>query len=139
MVGLIMETAADYQKWMWKQSNPKKFCRTGLWSISQHPNFVGNILIWTGIVVMNLFPRLATTSSPSSSLDSWRMVPIACLSPIVLWRFFLGQAQGVISSGVDLSLKKYGDDPDYRDYIENVPLLFPDLKHLFLRKQQSEK
>ena len=123
IVGLFMESIADYQKWSWKQSNPPgKFCRTGLWSVSQHPNFVGNILIWTGIAIMNV-PSL-----------SWQLVPIACLSPLILWNFFLGQAQGSITSGVELAMKKYGDDPGYSDYIETVPLLFPDLKRLFANK-----
>jgi steroid 5-alpha reductase family enzyme len=121
-VGLLMESIADYQKWTWKQSNPGKFCRTGLWSISQHPNFAGNILIWTGITIMNL-PSLA-----------WQLVPIACLSPLILWNFFLGQAQGSITSGVELATKKYGGYPDYNDYIENVPLLFPNLKRLFAKE-----
>lgn len=122
IVGLFMESIADYQKWSWKQSNPGKFCRTGLWSISQHPNFVGNICIWTGIAIMNV-PSLR-----------WQLVPIACLSPLILWKFFLGQAEGSITSGVELAVKKYGDDPGYSDYIETVPLLFPDLKRLFAKK-----
>jgi steroid 5-alpha reductase family enzyme len=117
----LMESIADYQKWTWKQSNPSEFCRTGLWSISQHPNFVGNILIWTGITIMNL-PSLA-----------WQLVPIACLSPLVLRNFFLGQAKGTIATGVELALKKYGNEPGYSDYIEHVPLLFPDLKSLFAK------
>ena len=112
IVGLLTETIADYQKWTFKQTNPGQFCNIGLWSISQHPNFVGNICIWTGITIMNL-PSL-----------EWRLVPIACLSPLILWRFFLGQAQGLVGSGVDLAMKKYGDDTGYIDYIENVPLLF---------------
>ncbi|KAL7449724.1 hypothetical protein ACHAWC_001761, partial [Mediolabrus comicus] len=115
IVGLFTETIADYQKWTFKQTNPGQFCNIGLWSISQHPNFVGNICIWTGITIMNL------------PLIEWRLVPIACLSPLILWRFFLGQAQGLVGSGVDLSMKKYGNDADYIDYIENVPLLFPDV------------
>jgi steroid 5-alpha reductase family enzyme len=121
IVGLFTETIADYQKWTFKQTNPGKFCNIGLWSISQHPNFVGNICIWTGITIMNL-----------SSLE-WRLVPIACLSPLILWRFFLGQAQGIVGSGVDLAMKRYGDDTGYRDYIENVPILFPDIT--FSRKK----
>ncbi|KAL7455046.1 hypothetical protein ACHAWC_006620 [Mediolabrus comicus] len=113
IVGLFMETIADYQKWTFKQTNPGQFCNIGLWSISQHPNFVGNICIWTGITIMNM-PSL-----------EWRLVPIACLCPLILWRFFLGQAQGIVGSGVDLATKRYGDDTGYSDYIENVPLLFP--------------
>jgi steroid 5-alpha reductase family enzyme len=117
-VGLFMESIADFQKWTWKQSNPGKFCRTGLWSISQHPNFAGNIMIWTGIAIINL-PSLA-----------WQLVPIACLSPLILWNFFLGQAQGSITSGVELATKKYGADPDYSNYVATVPLLFPDITRL---------
>lgn len=43
-IALITETLADYQKWAFKRQNPGEFCSVGLWSLSQHPNYFGNLL-----------------------------------------------------------------------------------------------
>lgn len=54
-VGLIIETIADYQKWIFKLNHSSnEFCNVGLWSIVQHPNWFGNILLWSGIYLMNV-------------------------------------------------------------------------------------
>eukprot|EP00804_Cyclotella_cryptica_P011907 CCRYP_004397-RB/>CCRYP_004397-RB protein AED:0.08 eAED:0.08 QI:166/1/1/1/0.5/0.33/3/1306/370 len=138
--GLLTESTADFQKWMWKQRHPGKFCNAGLWSISQHPNFFGNVLIWTGIAVMNapaLIQPIAFDDSSSivtkavTVVWSLRRAIMALLSLMFLWFFFNGQAQGVIGSGVQESLKRYGDDSNYQDYVDTVPLLVPDLRILF--------
>eukprot|EP00804_Cyclotella_cryptica_P011911 CCRYP_004397-RE/>CCRYP_004397-RE protein AED:0.32 eAED:0.34 QI:166/0/0.5/1/0/0/2/0/311 len=134
------KSTADFQKWMWKQRHPGKFCNAGLWSISQHPNFFGNVLIWTGIAVMNapaLIQPIAFDDSSSivtkavTVVWSLRRAIMALLSLMFLWFFFNGQAQGVIGSGVQESLKRYGDDSNYQDYVDTVPLLVPDLRILF--------
>eukprot|EP00970_Alexandrium_tamarense_P014482 scaffold4172_cov212-Alexandrium_tamarense.AAC.4 len=150
-VGFLMETVADYQKWMYKQQNPGQFCNVGLWSVSQHPNFFGNLLVWFGIFVINL-PALAEPFSfalPSiggegtSSLLTWiasvlantftslwscRRAAVACLSPAFLWVLFTGQAEGNIGSGVEQSLLRYGKDPEFIEYVRTVPLIVPDLQ-----------
>jgi steroid 5-alpha reductase family enzyme len=150
-VGFLMETVADYQKWMYKQQNPGQFCNVGLWSVSQHPNFFGNLLVWFGIFVINL-PALVEPFSfalPSiggegtSSLLTWiasvlantftslwscRRAAVACLSPAFLWVLFTGQAEGNIGSGVEQSLLRYGKDPEFKEYVRTVPLIVPDLQ-----------
>ena len=60
-LGLAIETAADLQKWYFKQdaSNRGKFCDVGVWQISQHPNWFGNIVLWSGITLLNVQTLLA--------------------------------------------------------------------------------
>ena len=138
LLGLATETKADYQKWMFKQSNPGKFCNEGLWSISQHPNFFGNLLLWLGIFVMNadslIEPVKENGGFFSTLLGSWR-VWVALLSPAFIWSLFQGQATGSVTNSLELANQKYGSDATYNAYIKNVPLIVPRildwLKQLF--------
>lgn len=109
---------------------PCQFCSAGLWSVSQHPNFFGNLLLWAGIFVMNV-TSLVEPVKPGASLRakamSYRRVVLALLSPWFMWNLFVGQAGGSISNTVSLASSKYGNDPDYARYIEEVPLIVPRL------------
>jgi steroid 5-alpha reductase family enzyme len=123
IIGLIMETLADYQKSVFKQSNPGQFCNVGLWSISQHPNFFGNLLVWSGIFIMNA-PALVDPSA-TSLLGKYKRVLMALLSPLFMFGWFYGQASGTISNTVEMFEEKYGNNPGFQGYVDNVPLIFP--------------
>ena len=122
-VGLITETLADYQKFMFKKSNPGQFCNVGLWSISQHPNFFGNLLVWSGIFIMNATSLV--DPSATSRLGKYKRVFLALLSPLFMFPWLYGQASGQISNTVEMFEKKYGDNPGFQEYVDNVPLIFP--------------
>ncbi len=124
---------ADFQKWNFKSSNPGQFCNVGLWSISQHPNFFGNLILWTGILIMNSDSLLVINSGGSNSSNVFsnlwesRRLVLACLSPLFLWTLFNGQANGSITNAVELATKKYGQDPNFEEYVETVPKIVPNL------------
>ncbi len=48
MVGLGLEATADAQKdaWRARPENKGKFIDEGLWSVSRHPNYLGEMTIW---------------------------------------------------------------------------------------------
>lgn len=144
LTGLCIETLADVQKWWFKKSYPGNFCNTGLWSISQHPNYFGNLLLWLGILVMNvpwliesvtatpLIPTSVTEGSTFRMIYSainglWRFrrFIIALVSPWFLWTLFNSQAQGTMGNSVTLANSKYKSDPDYQKYLTEVPLIIP--------------
>ena len=149
-IGFGIETMADLQKFWFKQSNPGRFCNVGLWRLSQHPNYFGNLLVWVGILIMNL-PALAMDPSsagmrgrPTLAVSGrsslllfvhilgdrlWgvRYFLLSLLSPLFLWMLFHGQASGAMTNTVELAQSKYGHDSDYIKYIQNVPLIFPNL------------
>ena len=54
--GFTIESVSDYQKRVFrKENNPSEaFIHTGLWSRSRHPNYFGEIMLWTGIAVIAL-------------------------------------------------------------------------------------
>ena len=139
ILGWITETRSDYQKWIFKHSlaDRAKFCNIGLWSLSQHPNFFGNLLLWLGILVMNadsLIERgLLVRHNPlraqsfASLLWNSRRLFLALLSPCFMFLLFHGQAKGSITNSVQLAIQKYGGRPDglFERYIQETPLIFP--------------
>lgn len=122
-VGFLMETIADWQKWQFKKdpANRSKFCDVGTWRVSQHPNWFGNFLLWSGICVLNMSTLAAV--GPVYVLPS-------LLSPLFLLALFYGQACGVISNTVELANAKHGHDPTYQEYLKRVPIFMPSASSL---------
>ena len=54
-VGMVVETLADAQKWAFKQNLATRgaFCDVGVWQLCQHPNWLGNLLLWSGVLLLN--------------------------------------------------------------------------------------
>ena len=99
------------------------------WSISQHPNFLGNLVLWAGILFMNA-TSLVESSASTSVIDRvlrFKRLGFALLSPLFMWILFYGQSIGLITNSVALAKEKYGEDPNYKKYVESVPLIIPRL------------
>ncbi len=107
--GFLIETIADYQLSEFKRNtaNTGKIITTGLWSVSRHPNYFGEALVWWGISFYALsFPY------------GW----MALISPVVitlLLRFV---------SGVPMLEKKYENHPDWANYKLNTAAFIPFIK-----------
>lgn len=128
ILGLFTETRADIEKWIFKRHNPGKFCNIGLWNVSQHPNFFGNLLLWLGILVMNsdsLVEPVDSTRSIFRIMWGYKRLILSLLSPLFMWSLFNGQAKGDLTNSVQLATKKYGTDPAYEKYIGSTPLILP--------------
>ena len=121
-IGFLIETIADGQKWFFKLAHPGKFCGIGLWSISQHPNFLGNLLLWSGIYILNIPGALIGGGGWCGSC--FRLLA-GLVSPVFLWNLFNGQAQGTFMNSVQLAATKYGNDPAYKAYLRDVPAILP--------------
>ena len=53
----ILFSVADQQKAKWREEKMKKihseeFISRGLWSISRHPNYVGEVMLWASQVLI---------------------------------------------------------------------------------------
>ena len=111
ILGLSIEIIADYQKTVFRRNieNKDKFITTGLWSLSRHPNYFGEILLWTGVAVMSI-----------SSLQGLQYITL--ISPIFVYILL------VYISGIRLlehqAKKKWGHLDSFKKYIKNTPRLF---------------
>ena len=56
IVGLTIETIADWQKFSFKNlpKNKDLWIQSGIWKYSRHPNYFGEMLSWWGIFVFAL-------------------------------------------------------------------------------------
>ena len=54
--GFLFQLVADVHKYTFKlnPNNKDKICNTGLWSISRHPNYFGEWLIWWGAWIASI-------------------------------------------------------------------------------------
>lgn len=110
--GYLFEIVADEQKRRFRQSaeNEGRFIATGLWAWSQHPNYFGEIVLWTGIAIMAL-----------PVLEGWQHITL--ISPVFVW-LLLTRISGVrmLNASAD---KRWGDNPDYTAYRRDTPVLVP--------------
>lgn len=112
VAGFLVETIADFQKRKFKSisSNKDQFINSGLWSISRHPNYLGEIILWSGIAVIGL-PVLSGFEY------------ITLISPIFVY-LLLTRISG-INLLEEIADKKWGDLDSYNLYKKTVPMLFP--------------
>lgn len=106
-ISLCSQTSFDFVSLFCLQG---KFINQGLWSISRHPNYFGEILMWSGLYV-----------SASSVLKGWEHISI--ISPILL-SYLLTNISGIpFLEGY--GKKKWGADPAYQAYVKNTAKLIP--------------
>lgn len=108
--GFAIEVVADRQKSTFKKdpANEGKFISTGLWAWSRHPNYFGEITLWTGIAIMAL-----------PILSGWRWVVL--ISPVFV--FLLITRVSGVPMLEQRSDKRWGGQPDYERYKERTPVL----------------
>lgn len=105
-VGFTWEAVSDWQLMRFKANpaNKGKIMTEGLWRLSRHPNYFGEIVLWWGLWLV-LLPN-----------GPWWL---GLISPItVTWLL-------TRVSGVPMLEGKYKDNPEYQAYVERTPALFP--------------
>ncbi|MGI6278571.1 MAG: DUF1295 domain-containing protein [Patescibacteria group bacterium] len=109
-LGLMIETVADWQKFLFKNKPKNKdlWIDSGLWACSRHPNYFGEMLVWWGIFIF---------ASPLFWGWSWASV----IGPVFITCLLL------FVSGIPplekRYQKKYANNEDYQDYKEKTSLL----------------
>ena len=108
--GILLESMSDYQKSAAKKINPKRFCDTGLFKIVRCPNYLGEILFWTGVLVSG-FTTLHGIWQWGAAIAGW-----VC----IVYIMFGGARRLEIRQN-----KNYGHDPEYQAYVKNTPIILP--------------
>lgn len=112
IVGFLLEITADWQKARFRNNpdNAGKFIQNGLWSISRHPNYFGEILLWTGLYI-----------SASSVMKGKEYLSV--ISPIFT-TLLLTKLSGIPMLEKSAA-RRWGSNPDYQSYVKNTAVLIP--------------
>ena len=112
ILGFVVEIIADNQKSAFRSipENKDVFINEGLWARSRHPNYFGEITLWTGITVMGI-----------STFEG--MNYLALFSPIFSY-LLLNYVSGVRMLEYR-GQKKWGHLDAYKTYKESTPKFIP--------------
>lgn len=109
-LGIGLEAWADHQKNEAKKINPNRFVDTGLYRIVRCPNYLGEILLWTGVFVSGI-----------GAYHAWWQWLMALSG-------YIGIIYIMFSGARRLELRQdhnYGKDEAYLHYKKSTPILLP--------------
>lgn len=116
--GLLTEATADIQKFRFnsKLSNKGQWIDEGLWRKSRHPNYLGEMSVWSGLYIFAL-----------SSMTGWELA-LGAISPLyIILLLSFGSGIPILEKGAD---ERWGQNKEYQKYKSEVPVLIPSLKSL---------
>ena len=109
-LGIAIESLADHQKTQAKKSKPYRFVDTGLYRIVRCPNYFGEILLWTGVLISGI--------GSLHGIVQWACAVAGFL--LIIYVMFSGARRLEMRQD-----KSYGKDPEYQKYIATVPIILP--------------
>lgn len=126
VLAIILESAADRQKSAQKAKRPDMVAMEGLYRIVRCPNYLGEILFWTGVLVGSL--------DTLTGVGQWITVILAYIS--IVYIMFNG-AERLEKRQV----KRYGDNEEYRKYTDKTPIIIPlvPIYHLAKEAKQAKR
>ena len=116
--GFVFEVVADVQKFAFKsdKSNKGKYIKHGLWSLSRHPNYFGEICMWFGVA--GIACNGLAASNPGRAAGAFA-------SPLFV-TYLLTKMSGIpiLERMAD---ERWGKDEGYQSYKRKTPVLVPKL------------
>ncbi len=117
--GLVLETVADNQKSAQKKERPDMVATKGLYRIVRCPNYLGEILFWTGVFVSGI----------TAYANVWQWV-VAVLAYICIVYIMFNGAQRLEKR----QMARYGENEEYNTYANRTPIIIPLLPIYHLNK-----
>ncbi len=108
--GITLESLSDLSKNRQKKLNPRRFCDKGLFSFVRCPNYLGELILWTGVLVCGA----------GSLQGAAQWITALCGYIGIVFVMFSGARRLEVRQN-----KNYGTDPEYRSYVQTVPILIP--------------
>lgn len=118
--GIILESVADSQKSAQKKVRPDMVATQGLYRIVRCPNYLGEIIFWTGVFVSGI--------STYATVGQWITAIVAYIC--IVYIMFNG-AQRLEKR----QMKRYGDNKEYNTYADKTPIIIPLLPIYHLNKK----
>lgn len=109
-LGFLWEAIADRQKSAAKEIDPDMPAMQGLYKLCRCPDYFGEILFWTGMILTGL--------PVFRGIGQW---VFAVIGYICIWAIMLNGAKRVETR----QIRNYGSKPEYNAYADKTPLLFP--------------
>ncbi len=115
-IGAILEAVADQQKSAYKFSvaGKSRWCDVGVWSRCRHANYLGEVMFWVGAFVAGVPGMLASG-------------PVSFVPAVVGVGFIVKLMTSQCVKQDEKQAGRYGDDAEYKAWVENSGSLFPKL------------
>ncbi len=110
LFGLVFESISDIQKNAAKKINSRRFVDTGLYRFVRCPNYLGELIFWTGVLITGLDALTGPVQ--------WIVALIGYAG--IVFVMFSGARRLEIRQN-----KNYGTDPEYQKYVKTVPIMIP--------------
>lgn len=115
----LVESTADAQKMQFVAKHKGKVCNVGLWKYSRHPNYFGEWMVWTGLVLASVPSWLAL--QPLIATPIWLVLGVGALGASAMLYLTLVYLTGAVPAEY-FSVKKR---PEYADYQRRTNRFFP--------------
>lgn len=120
VLGLVLESVADQQKSAQKKLTPDMVATKGLYKIVRCPNYLGEIIFWTGVFVSGV--------TAYATVGQWIMAIVAYIC--IVYIMFNG-AQRLEKR----QMARYGENAEYNEYANKTPIIIPLLPIYHLNKK----
>ena len=120
ILGLVLESIADNQKSAQKKVRPDMVATEGLYKIVRCPNYLGEIIFWTGVFISGV--------TTYATIGQWITAIVAYIC--IVYIMFNG-AQRLEKR----QMARYGDNKEYNDYADKTPIIIPLLPIYHLNKK----
>ena len=123
----VVEITADVQKTVWvKAGRPGVFCDVGVWQLSRHPNYFGEILQWWCAWLF----ACGSSKTGFANMEWWCTI----ISPLFTMQILLNMSGTGVAQSNGKNLKRYYERcPErYAIYRANTSILIPFVGYKFV-------